>query len=69
MFLSTLFGMGLALILEYLDDTIRTTEEIETYLQLPALAAIRRSIRYRNVNCCLWDQATRRSRTRRIPNF
>jgi len=32
--------MGLALILEYLDDTIRTTEEIETYLQLPALAAI-----------------------------
>jgi len=40
MFLSTLFGMGLALILEYLDDTIRTTEEIETYLQLPALAAI-----------------------------
>ncbi len=42
MFLSTLFGMGLALFLEYLDDTIRTTEEIETYLQLPALAAIPR---------------------------
>ena len=40
MFLSTLFGMGLALFLEYLDDTIRTTEEVETYLQLPALAAI-----------------------------
>ena len=40
MFLSTLFGMGLALFLEYLDDTIRTTEEIESYLQLPALAAI-----------------------------
>ena len=40
LFLSTLFGMGLALFLEYLDDTIRTTEEIETYLQLPALAAI-----------------------------
>ncbi|MBL8181204.1 MAG: polysaccharide biosynthesis tyrosine autokinase, partial [Blastocatellia bacterium] len=38
--LSTLFGMGLALFLEYLDDTIRTTEEIESYLQLPALAAI-----------------------------
>ncbi len=38
--LSTLFGMGLALFLEYLDDTIRTTEEIENYLQLPALAAI-----------------------------
>lgn len=42
MFLSTLFGMGLALFLDYLDDTIRTTEEIETFLQLPALAAIPR---------------------------
>ena len=42
LFLSTLFGMGLALFLEYLDDTIRTTEEIENYLQLPALAAIPR---------------------------
>lgn len=40
LFLSTLFGMGLALFLEYLDDTIRTTDEIENYLQLPALAAI-----------------------------
>ncbi|MBP6005113.1 MAG: polysaccharide biosynthesis tyrosine autokinase [Pyrinomonadaceae bacterium] len=40
MFLATLFGMGLALFLEYLDDTIRSTEEIENYLQLPALAAI-----------------------------
>jgi uncharacterized protein involved in exopolysaccharide biosynthesis len=40
LFLSTLFGMGVALFLEYLDDTIRTTEEIENYLQLPALAAI-----------------------------
>ncbi|CAN5524128.1 polysaccharide biosynthesis tyrosine autokinase [soil metagenome] len=40
LFLSTLFGMGLALFLEYLDDTIRTTEEVENYLQLPALAAI-----------------------------
>ncbi len=40
LFLSTLFGMGLAIFLEYLDDTIRTTEEIENYLQLPALAAI-----------------------------
>ncbi|MEP6787007.1 MAG: polysaccharide biosynthesis tyrosine autokinase [Acidobacteriota bacterium] len=40
LFLSTLFGMGLALFLEYLDDTIRNTEEVEKYLQLPALAAI-----------------------------
>ena len=42
LFLSTLFGMGLALVLEYLDDTIRSTEEIEQFLQLPALAAIPR---------------------------
>jgi succinoglycan biosynthesis transport protein ExoP len=40
LFLSTLFGMGLALFLEYLDDTIKTTEEVESFLQLPALAAI-----------------------------
>jgi succinoglycan biosynthesis transport protein ExoP len=40
LFLSTLFGMGLALFLEYLDDTIKTSEEIENYLQLPALAVI-----------------------------
>lgn len=40
LFFSTVFGMGLALFLEYLDDTIRTTEEIESFLQLPALAAI-----------------------------
>lgn len=40
MMLSTLFGIGLALFLEYLDDTIRSTEEVENYLQLPALAAI-----------------------------
>ncbi len=40
MFLSTLFGMGLALFLEYLDDTIRTSEEVESFLQLPALAVI-----------------------------
>ena len=38
--LSTLFGMGLALFLEYLDDTINTTEDVENLLQLPALTAI-----------------------------
>lgn len=38
--LSAIFGAGLALFLEYLDDTIRTTEEVENYLGLPALAAI-----------------------------
>lgn len=40
LFLSTLFGAGLALFLEYLDDTVHTTEEVESLLQLPALAAI-----------------------------
>jgi capsular exopolysaccharide synthesis family protein len=40
MFLSTLFGMGLALFLEYLDDTIHTSEEVESFLHLPALAVI-----------------------------
>lgn len=40
LFLSTIFGMGLALFLEYLDDTIRTTDDVENYLQLPALAVI-----------------------------
>lgn len=40
MILSTLFGAGLALFLEYLDDTIRNAEEVEKYLSLPALAAI-----------------------------
>ena len=37
---STMLGMGLALFMEYLDDTIRSTEEIESFLGLPALAAI-----------------------------
>ncbi|MCA1608403.1 MAG: hypothetical protein LC730_02950, partial [Acidobacteria bacterium] len=40
LFLSTFFGIGLALFLEYLDDTISSTEEVEQHLQLPALAAI-----------------------------
>jgi polysaccharide biosynthesis transport protein len=38
--LSTLFGAGLALFLEYLDDTIHSTEEVESILGLPAIAAI-----------------------------
>lgn len=38
--LSIFFGMGLALFLEYLDDTISSSDEVESYLQLPALAAI-----------------------------
>ncbi len=40
MLFSMMFGAGLALFLEYLDDTIKSTEQVEEYLQLPALAAI-----------------------------
>jgi len=39
-FLSIGMGMGLALFLEYLDDTVRSTEEVERMLHLPALAII-----------------------------
>jgi succinoglycan biosynthesis transport protein ExoP len=38
--LSLLFGSGLALFLEYLDDTIRTPDDVESLLGLPALAVI-----------------------------
>src|SRR6266480_3489896 len=40
MFLSLGLGVGLALLLEYLDDTIHSTEEVERLLHLPALAVI-----------------------------
>ncbi|HYG80065.1 MAG TPA: polysaccharide biosynthesis tyrosine autokinase, partial [Pyrinomonadaceae bacterium] len=33
-------GLGLAVFLEYLDDTLHTSEEVESQLRLPALAAI-----------------------------
>jgi len=39
-FLSVIFGVGLSLFLEYLDDSIKTVEDIEAYLGLPALAVI-----------------------------
>lgn len=38
--LSIGLGMGLALFLEYLDDTVHSTEEVERLLHLPALAVI-----------------------------
>jgi succinoglycan biosynthesis transport protein ExoP len=38
--LSLGLGVGLALFLEYLDDTIHSTEEVERLLHLPALAVI-----------------------------
>jgi len=40
MLLSLGFGLGFALFLEYLDDTVSSTEEVERVLQLPALAVI-----------------------------
>jgi polysaccharide biosynthesis transport protein len=39
-FLSLGMGVGLALLLEYLDDTVHSTEEVERLLHLPALAVI-----------------------------
>jgi polysaccharide biosynthesis transport protein len=39
-FLSIGVGIGLALFLEYLDDSVHTTEEVERGLHLPALAVI-----------------------------
>lgn len=39
-FLATLFGCGLALFLEYLDDSVKTTDDIEKVLRMPALAVI-----------------------------
>ncbi len=39
-FLSMLVAVGLALFLEYLDNTINTVEDVERYAQLPALGVI-----------------------------
>jgi capsular exopolysaccharide synthesis family protein len=38
--LSLVFGIGLALFLEYMDDTVHSTDEVERLLHLPALAVI-----------------------------
>ena len=40
LFLSFGLGVGFALLLEYLDDTVHSTEEVERLLHLPALAVI-----------------------------
>ncbi|MBA3355840.1 MAG: polysaccharide biosynthesis tyrosine autokinase [Pyrinomonadaceae bacterium] len=40
LFLSTGLGVGFALFLEYLDDTVHSTDEVERLLHLPALAVI-----------------------------
>ena len=38
--LALAFGIALALLLEYMDDTVRSPEDVETYLRLPSLAVI-----------------------------
>jgi len=38
--LALALGVGLALFLEYLDDTIHSTDDVEKFLRLPALAVI-----------------------------
>jgi len=38
--LSLAFGTGLSLFLEYLNDTVRSSEDVETLLHLPALSVI-----------------------------
>lgn len=38
--LALAFGVGLALFLEYLDDTVKTTNDVESGLRLPSLAII-----------------------------
>ena len=40
LFLSLGCGVGIALFLEYLDDTVKTSSEVERELRLPALAVI-----------------------------
>jgi polysaccharide biosynthesis transport protein len=40
MALSLAFGVGLAVFLEYLDDTVKSPEDVERGLRLPALAVI-----------------------------
>jgi polysaccharide biosynthesis transport protein len=39
-FLSLAFGVGLALFIEYVDDTLRSADDVEKFLHLPALAII-----------------------------
>lgn len=38
--LALVFGVGLALLIEYLDDTLRSTEDVESLLHLPSVAVI-----------------------------
>lgn len=40
MLLSTALGVGLAFLLDYLDNTIKTVEDVSRYAQLPALSVV-----------------------------
>ncbi|MNI75175.1 hypothetical protein D3C73_1313050 [compost metagenome] len=39
---SLMIGLGIAFLLEYMDDTLKTEEDIERYLGLPTIAMITR---------------------------
>ncbi|MNR38453.1 Capsular polysaccharide type 8 biosynthesis protein cap8A [compost metagenome] len=39
---SLMIGLGIAFLLEYMDDTLKTEEDIEKYLGLPTIAMITR---------------------------
>lgn len=38
--LGLMVGVGIAFFIEYLDNTIKTPDDVEKYLQLPVLAVI-----------------------------
>jgi succinoglycan biosynthesis transport protein ExoP len=38
------FGVGLAFFIEYLDTSVKTMEDVETYLQMPVLAVVPKNI-------------------------
>jgi capsular polysaccharide biosynthesis protein len=40
--LSFLLGIGITFLMEYMDDSLRTEEDIQDYLDLPTLAVITR---------------------------
>jgi capsular exopolysaccharide synthesis family protein len=58
-------GVGLALLLEYFNDTVRSTDEVEALLHLPALAAIptAKGLRERNGRAALLLNSDARSST------
>ena len=39
-FMGCLLGISIAFAVEYMDDSLRTAEEVESYLELPVLAEL-----------------------------